>query len=316
MSDNTAAIAAVGILSPRELALSSDPKVIAAREKYRKQATELEIGVAVAFEDKELLLSQLSHFVLSERQELLVAALLKHRANPDIPVRELLLEIPMSALEFMNILREVRTAFSDFKTKDIIDKHRPNVVEAVMKGALPKTNVCMECDGEGKIKVGAEEKEREVKCKSCFGTGKITKEPEHERQVTALEVAGILKKGGPAVSVNVNNSAGDGWRSSPDFRRETDKLLYSAPQVTDVVATRIDTNTDSFPQSLPEASAAAQVAPHSEDKLQTKPLAGPEESSVVLEKKRERNTKLNTHPRTMKTPIVLVPHKAILVPKT
>lgn len=301
-------------LTPYALDLANDPKVVAERARYRKQAAELEIGVAVAFEDKEVLLTQLSHFVLTERQQLLVDALLLHRADPGKPVREILLEIPMTALEFMNILREVRTAFSDFKTKDVINHHRAKVVEAVMKGAMPKTNACVDCEGTGKITVN-EEKGTTRLCRPCFGSGKITKEPEHARQITALEVAGVLKKGGPAVEVNVNNSSGDGWRSSPDFRRETDRLMYGT-----AIDVEVATSAPSSSQALPEAPAADIHLPGASDIS----IGIPEVTPVVLGEKAEENEKKtavsyrprrNMHPKTMKAPVTVIEQKPTLVPK-
>ena len=232
---------------------SFSPTLQSARGKYLQQAQEMEDLVAVALEDKEILLGQLQHFVLSARQKLLVKALAAAKTNPEKSVRDILLTIPMSALEFLNILREVRLAFSNFQVAEIVDYHRPKVVEAVMKSAVSVVRECLQCKGKGKVTtvVPVEESDDEkeareaaggklrrvretVTCSVCYGEGKTTTEPEHARQITALEVAGVLKKGGPGVAVTVNTSNNNvGWRSSPDFRKETDKLMYGG-QVVDV----------------------------------------------------------------------------------
>lgn len=315
-------LSSLATLSPRELDLSTDPKVIAAREKYRKQVRELETGVALAFEDKELLLAQLSHFVLSERQQILVQALEEAARYPGKPVREILLAIPMSPLEFMHILKEVRTAFSDFSTKAIIDAHRPKVVEAVMKGALPKTRICLDCNGVGKTYVHVNGEKEESICKACFGEGKITKQPEHERQITALEVAGVLKKGSAAVEVNVNNNAGDGWRNSPDFRRESDKLMYSA---VDAVVVTSSPSSQALPENLAAEDRKALDKPEETNpdsslmvaaSTASSTLSVPEETPVVPErKKREKPAGRNMFPYTMDAPVSRVVNKPILVPK-
>ena len=221
-----------------ERAVKESPRVLAAKKKYLEQAREMEELVKLALTDREVLLAQLSHFVLTDRQKLLVQALLTSKDKPDLDIHQLLLSIPMSALEFINILREARMAFSNFQTQEIIDKHRPKVVESAMKAAQTKKRKCSACAGTGKIitpavvKVGEEIKPPgEMECFQCQGEGKITVLPEHERAITALEISGVLKKGGGvAVVVNNSNNGDAGWRSSPDFRKETDKLMYGAAE--------------------------------------------------------------------------------------
>jgi len=203
---------------------ATSSKVQAAKKKYLEQAREMEELVKVALTDREVILAQLAHFVLNDRQKLLVQALLASKDKPDLDIHQLLLSIPMSALEFINILRETRMAFSNFQTQEIIDRHRPKVVESAMKAAQSKKKQCGVCKGKGEVVVDAEQPP--VQCQNCDGEGKITILPEHERAVTALEIAGVLKKGG-GVAVVVNNSNnGGGWRSSPEFRQETDKIMY------------------------------------------------------------------------------------------
>lgn len=226
-----------------EVLAKSSPKVLAAKKKYLEQAKEMEELVKVALTDREVLLAQLAHFVLTDRQKLLVQALLASKEKPDLDIHQLLLGIPMSALEFLNILREARMAFSNYQTQEIIDKHRPKVVESAMKAAQTKKRKCSACAGTGKIttpavaEVGKEIKPpAAVECFSCHGDGKITVLPDHERAITALEIAGVLKKGGGvAVVVNNSNNSAPEWRSSSDFRKETDKLMYgdTGPAVVD-----------------------------------------------------------------------------------
>lgn len=233
----------------------SDPNaLLIAREKYRKDSKDLEVAVQAALEDKEVLLEQLSYFVLNDRQKLLVAALTAAKAHPNKSVNDILLTIPMSPLEFINILREVRMAFSNFQTREIIDVHRPKVVEAVMQGALPVTKVCVDCEGEGKLTVVAPSGDtKTLMCKACAGEGKVTSKPDHARQVTALEVAGVIKKGGAGVAVTVNTSgAPDGWRSSPDFRRETDRIMYEGAVDVEVVEEKGEEEEDELARDTPE----------------------------------------------------------------
>lgn len=224
---------AAGIILPApptelEVLAKSSPKVLAAKKKYLEQAKEMEELVKVALTDREVLLAQLAHFVLTDRQKLLVQALLASKEKPDLDIHQLLLGIHMSALEFLNILREARMAFSNYQTQEIIDKHRPKVVESAMKAAESKTKRCPECKGKGELKSPHPE-EAPVECPSCYGKGKITILPDHERAITALEISGVLKKGGGvAVVVNNSNNSAPEWRSSSDFRKETDKLMYGS----------------------------------------------------------------------------------------
>ena len=185
--------------------------------------------LADLIDDRHELIEQLSVFNLSPRQEQLVKVLVDGGVEP---LSELLKPINMSMTEFFEILRETRSAISEYKAKELIDVYRPRVVRAVLEGGLIKKRICSTCYGDKEI---ANTKTGELrKCLTCSGTGEIEIHPEHDRQKTALQISGVLAKQGPGIAVTFNNnnssSAGD-FRSSSDFRGITDNLMYRAKAV-------------------------------------------------------------------------------------
>ena len=185
--------------------------------------------LADLIDDRHELIEQLSVFNLSPRQEQLVKVLVDGGVEP---LSELLKPINMSMTEFFEILRETRSAISEYKAKELIDVYRPRVVRAVLEGGLIKKRICSTCYGDKEI---ANTKTGELrKCLTCSGTGEIEIQPEHDRQKTALQISGVLAKQGPGIAVTFNNnnssSAGD-FRSSSDFRGITDNLMYRTKAV-------------------------------------------------------------------------------------
>lgn len=231
--------------------------------------------------DRDRLVEQLTAFIVSPRQEALIDGILKASPNTTFDIRKVLAQIPMSMPEFFGIVREVRAGLSKFQAEEMLDVFRPQVVEAAMRGALPSEQVCEACFGSGqrsakKSGKKADEKEDFVPCWKCTGTGRVLTQPDHERQITALKISGVLEKENPNTVVNVNNAVG-GWQSSPDFRRETDKIMYaSAVDVVDVKAV-------SSPQPLPEKAAAeAEVVQSGMSHVQERASVDPVTPPVVL----------------------------------
>jgi len=111
----------------------------------------------------------------------------------------------------------------------------PRVAGDVMMRAVPHSVECQACLGTKVVTIkvkGADGKkiDQEVPCRFCKGTGQITVIPDLEHQKVALEIGGLLKKGGAIqVGVQVNNQGAlVGPDDMKDFRGASDKLLYPA----------------------------------------------------------------------------------------
>lgn len=201
-------------------------------------------------DDRAALIEQLSVFNLSARQEQLVAALVD---GGTLPLAKVLRSLKMSMTEFFEILREARSALSEYRAKELVDIYRPRVVRAAMEGALIKKKPCKDCKGAGEI---ADFRTGEMlKCYDCGGSGVIEIHPDHERQKTALQISGVLAKQGAGIAVTVNNTNNqvEGFRSSTDFRGITDRLMYASVQKS------VDTEFTALPEKKEEEKEAPAV---------------------------------------------------------
>ncbi len=125
--------------------------------------------------------------------------------------------IPIGQL--MKLLSDANIAKAQIESMHHISKHLPGVVSNVMEQSLPQEILCPWCKNDN-VQV--------MSCKLCNGTGKTIKQPELETQKVALELGGMLKKGG-GVQINqqINTNVG-GFSSSElsKIRDATDKILF------------------------------------------------------------------------------------------
>jgi hypothetical protein len=223
-------------------------------------------------DDRDKLIEQLTTYTVSPRQEVLVHFLIEGgKVKKKEDIRTILGKIPMSMPEFFAIVREIRAGLSKFRADEMLDVYRPQVVEAVMQGALPVDKVCDTCFGSGQIPAKKDFRD----CWKCAGTGKLVVQPEHARQITALKISGVLERENPNTVVNVNNAMNGSWRSSPDFRKETDKIMYAT-----VIDVKEEKALEPVVQALPENSAASVVTAMDLPVL----TVAPEKTPVVLGK--------------------------------
>jgi len=238
--------------------------------------------IADLLQDRNRLIELLTDFAgASPRQELLIKCLAeKTQKGRDVELDVALRRIPMSRLEFYSTVKACRTTKSEFRTGQILDIFRPKVTKAVMEGALPVEHECVKCEGSGVVV----KKEKETKCTKCGGAGRYTVQPEHERQITALRISGVLQKEGAGTIVNVNNAVNTELRSSPEFRRDTDKLMYAS--VVDVAAIPSQSSLQALPENPPAETILLSPGNTGERKTQpdtlSSPNGGSEETPVVL----------------------------------
>lgn len=194
-------------------------------------------------DNRDLLIEQLSSIPLTPDAEKLATVLIDLQPTETYKgakIGRVLKNLGWNMTKFFSVVRESREALSQFRTRELIDHYRPLVVHAVMKSAMLRDQACATCSGNGKVVMFMPSKfdvklkvEELVNCLVCDGKGRVTVLPDHDRQVTALKLANMMPKDGSGTTVNVNtavdNSSG-GWKSSPDFRKETDKMMYPAVQ--------------------------------------------------------------------------------------
>jgi hypothetical protein len=155
----------------------------------------------------------------------------------------------ISVGQLIQLLKEGKQARALVAAMDRIAAKLPEVAEDVMTRAVPHLAQCDECRGEGTVLVQEEgedgkETETEKRCPTCQGHGQVPVTPTLERQKVALEIGGLLKRGGVTVNVNQQQATQFVFTSDArrDFRTATDRLLYSTqePQVVEAEAEVID----------------------------------------------------------------------------
>ena len=124
---------------------------------------------------------------------------------------------------FFDLLRKGKGIIAVDKAMDAVYDKLPPVAEHVMSRALPREVTCPSC-------FGAKERVR-LRCANCFGTGMVVLEPDKDHWQAALEMGGLLKRGGGVqVGVQVNQSqhlhSGPPSENSSNFRSATDEILF------------------------------------------------------------------------------------------
>jgi len=143
--------------------------------------------------------------------------------------------------KFLTMLGEIKMSKAVLDAQDRVARLLPDVAEDVMQRSVVHTIECSECAGEGSIPVtsrgrnageGSPPEERTtLTCPGCRGKGNITVQPHLEHQKVALELSGMIKRGGGVqVAVGVNAGITPALTSSATFRGATDKLMFGRRQ--------------------------------------------------------------------------------------
>lgn len=191
------------------------------------------------------IVAQLATVATLGQKETYLAQLLADPRNDEYSLRTLCKQAGCSVREFIVLLRHARFSGQIAEAMDRVAKYIPDVAEDVMARSVPHTAECPTCNGTGTVEASRRDKNTKkivtetVTCSGCGGRKVVKVLPDLERQKVALEIAGILKRGGGVqVGVQVNTPApasGAPLTTSPAFRTETDSLLYERPAVADTV---------------------------------------------------------------------------------
>ena len=187
---------------------------------------------------RDSLVAHLCHLPLTPEQDLIVGMI----ADPRNRLHSLgricqLADITFGGL--LELFRKAGFAKAQVEAMQKVWAKTPAVADDVMSRALPRVVPCRACRGRGGRKVRAKGEDGRTlqplawvdeDCIACGGSGSITHEPEHDRQRTALELAGLLNTpGSPNVQVNVQQN--NAHFSSDHYQRflaASDALLYPA----------------------------------------------------------------------------------------
>lgn len=116
-----------------------------------------------------------------------------------------------------------------------IAEKAPDVAAAVMEDAIPGDKVCGKCLGARTTQRVKEKKDGEiiwedVACEDCGGRGMVHYRPDHDVQKTALQIAGLLERGGgvkvTTLVANQNLNAGTDSGSYDKLIGALDGVIY------------------------------------------------------------------------------------------
>lgn len=187
---------------------------------------------------RDKLVAHLNHSALTKEQEYLVGMI----ADPANAKKSLATIAKMAKVPFGQLIKfftEAGFVRAQLAAFEKVWGNLPEVAGDVMEKAVPRTVECGPCHGSGRMvyevkpegwKKGDSVGEEEKDCWNCFGKKTVLLEPDHEVQKTALELGGLLKRGGVQVGVQVgvqqNNQTVLGADFLRDFRGATDKILF------------------------------------------------------------------------------------------
>src|SRR5207245_2850909 len=119
----------------------------------------------------------------------------------------------ISLNRLMDIFKEAVLARGKLLAFTRIAARVPDVAAAVMEEAVPGRKPCPVCEG---VKTFVPEPTADIPnpspqaCTYCQGAGVIYHQPDHDVQKTALQIAGLLERGGTKVTTIVANQRNGG----------------------------------------------------------------------------------------------------------
>lgn len=160
-------------------------------------------------------------------------------ADPTNDARTLarILEISnISVGKFLGMLSQAKLAKATLDAMDRVAKYLPEVAADVMARSVPHTTACTVCNGTGVQQMRDSDDPLGVlerPCIACHSSGQVNAIPDLDRQKVALELGGMLHKGGPQVAVQVNTGPAV---TSPHMRDQASKMLYDKPEAEPIEA--------------------------------------------------------------------------------
>lgn len=114
-----------------------------------------------------------------------------------------------------------------------IAEKTPAIVADVLTRSTPHYLDCQVCGGSGSVTDLGKPDDPPKPCTVCRATGQVLEQPSLDRQKISLEMAGVLRKGGPQVVINQRTNLPATADVSPmglvALLKSTDKLLYGRP---------------------------------------------------------------------------------------
>ena len=157
-------------------------------------------------------------------------ALLKSPANVDVALTTLTKKAKVNILDLFAHMKGAALARGQLLATLKIGAKTPDIVYDVLKRSVEHEAVCDKCGGAGK----RDTRFGEVPCLMCGKTGKVTVVPSLDTQKVALEMGGMLQKGG-GVNVQVTNTQNVGLMSFNEsfrkFQQDSDEALYPAREI-------------------------------------------------------------------------------------
>lgn len=199
----------------------------------RQQKVSLTDEAAFAAIERELGGRQRLVSILSSAQfpkaESTVVGMIADPENDDVSLAKVcaLGGVPLSKL--LKMFKEATLARGQLLSLSRIAEKLPDVAAAVMDDAIPGERPCPTCNGLTTVMMsvgGPDAAPTAVPCGNCKGTGLVRFVPDHDVQKTALQLGGLLQKGGNITQIVAQQNNGGGTGSFDDLVGALDKVIY------------------------------------------------------------------------------------------
>lgn len=170
----------------------------------------------------------------------------------------------ISLSKLLQLYRDAALTQAQVGAIDKVAARLPDVAKDVMDRATEHRVTCQVCQGTTKVTPSPTAKvpnPQPEQCRACAGYGSTITQPDHETQKTALELGGLLKKGGGGLTIqqtNVQANLQGGSAGFDDLVEKMDELLFGNAR--DRVATRKQTEfVDAGAEAAPPAASEGEI---------------------------------------------------------
>lgn len=168
-------------------------------------------------------------------EESTIAGMLVDPVNDGVSLAKICIGGGIPLGRMLKVLQAAALAKGQTKAIVRVAAKLPDVADGVMDDAIGGLRQCDACSGLGLVTAEPTEQApnpEPVKCKPCRGSGQVRYEPSNEVRKMALQIGGMLDKGGGAkIVVNQNQAnfaAGGGADGYDGLMAALDTALYGA----------------------------------------------------------------------------------------
>jgi len=190
---------------------------------------------------RESMIAALSLMPLTESQAY-AFGLLADPLNKKLSLAEIAARGNLTPRDLLQLFQDAQLFKAKLRAAKAVGERLGDVVEDVLRRAAPYEEPCDGCLGTGAITpdpTAADPNPAPGPCPACRGVGRVRFDPELDRQKVALEVGGLLGKGGGGLGIQVNVMAGgNGARGAVTgagafdaLIRATDEILFGGVEV-------------------------------------------------------------------------------------